>query len=46
MNRHCIGKRKFVDRHFAHENLGASPFDKESRRITILITSKLRQGVK
>jgi len=39
-------QRKFVRRHLVHENLGASPFDMESRKITNLITSKLRQSVK
>jgi len=39
-------QRKFVDRYLAHENLGVSPLDTESRRITNLITSKLRQSVK
>jgi hypothetical protein len=39
-------QRKFVDRHLAHDNLGGSLSDTESRRITDLITSKLRQSVK
>jgi len=39
-------QRKFVDRHLVYENLGGSLFDTESRRITNLITSKLRQSVK